>query len=154
MNFTEIEQIVAERVANAIETIVIYETKTRMARESMTQTKQQKDKTAGPSNKKVYAGNLPLCNKYKFHHIGPCAAKCGNCKRFGHQIKDCRTSVLKAKQRPSVTKQKAEVTCYECGELGHYKNGCPILKFHNCVDMYWKGEAREDSSATTLNVNV
>ncbi|GJU33379.1 hypothetical protein Tco_1176968 [Tanacetum coccineum] len=44
MSFVEIEQIVAERVANAIETIAIYETKTRMARESMSQTKQQKEK--------------------------------------------------------------------------------------------------------------
>ncbi|GKG58225.1 hypothetical protein Tco_0592004, partial [Tanacetum coccineum] len=44
MSFAEIEQIVAERVANAIETIAIYETKTHMARESMSQTKQQEDK--------------------------------------------------------------------------------------------------------------
>ncbi|GKC75230.1 hypothetical protein Tco_1126004, partial [Tanacetum coccineum] len=32
--------------------------------------------TAGPSNKEGYAGNLPLCNKCKFYHTGPCAAKC------------------------------------------------------------------------------
>ncbi|GKE64906.1 hypothetical protein Tco_1519067, partial [Tanacetum coccineum] len=64
------------------------------------------------------------------------------------------TSILKAKQRASMTKQKAEVTCYECGELGHYKNGYPILKYQNRVDNYWKGKAREDSSAMTLNVNV
>nr|GEV09542.1 hypothetical protein [Tanacetum cinerariifolium] len=84
----------AQRVANAIKTITIYETKTRMARESMNQTKQQEEKiaedisnkrkweddhkesssqqqnkkpkairayTARPSNKKGYAGNLPLC---------------------------------------------------------------------------------------------
>ncbi|GJY14675.1 hypothetical protein Tco_0385097 [Tanacetum coccineum] len=114
MSFAEIEHIVAERVANSIETIVIYATKTRMARESMSQTKRQKDKvaenagnkrkwegdhngsfsqqqnkgnkvfrahTTGPSNKKVYAGNLPLCNKCKFYHTGPCAARCGNCKQ-------------------------------------------------------------------------
>ncbi|GJX06217.1 hypothetical protein Tco_0194149 [Tanacetum coccineum] len=29
--------------------------------------------TAEPSNKKGYAGNLPLCNKCKFYHTGPCA---------------------------------------------------------------------------------
>nr|GEU73046.1 hypothetical protein [Tanacetum cinerariifolium] len=28
-----------------------------------------------PSNKKEYAGTLPLCNKCKFHHPGPYAAK-------------------------------------------------------------------------------
>ncbi|GKB52255.1 reverse transcriptase domain-containing protein [Tanacetum coccineum] len=80
--------------------------------------------TAGTSNKEGYAGNLPLCNKFKFHHTGPCVAKYGNCKRFGHQTRDCRTLVLRAKQRPSVVKQKAEVTCYECGMLGHYKSDC------------------------------
>nr|GEV90043.1 reverse transcriptase domain-containing protein [Tanacetum cinerariifolium] len=69
------------------------------------------------SNKKVYAGKLPLCNKCMFHHTGPCAAKCGNCKRLDHQTKYCRTPVLKAKQSPSVAKQKAKVTCYECGIL-------------------------------------
>nr|GEX68542.1 hypothetical protein [Tanacetum cinerariifolium] len=54
----EIEQIVAERVANAIEAIAIYETKTRMARESMTQTKQQKDKvTKNASNKRKWEGD-------------------------------------------------------------------------------------------------
>ncbi|GJZ75048.1 putative ribonuclease H-like domain-containing protein [Tanacetum coccineum] len=53
MSFVEIEQIVAERVANAIETIAIYETKTRMARESMSQTKQQKEKVVeNASNKR------------------------------------------------------------------------------------------------------
>ncbi|GJZ49918.1 reverse transcriptase domain-containing protein [Tanacetum coccineum] len=158
-----------------------------MARESMSQTKQQKDRvaenasnkrkwegnhngsssqqqnkehnvfrahTAGPSNKEDYVGNLPLCNKCKFHHTGSCAEKCGNCKRRGHQTKDCRTPVLKAKQRPSVAKQKAEVTFYECGELGHYKRECPILKFQNRMDKYWKGKARGDSSVTTFNVNL
>ncbi|GKA84747.1 putative reverse transcriptase domain-containing protein [Tanacetum coccineum] len=107
MSFAETEQIVAERVANAIETIAIYETNTRMACESISQTKRQEDKvaenasnerkwegdhngsssqqqnkehkvfrahTVGSSNKKVYAGNLPLRNKCKFHHTGLYAA--------------------------------------------------------------------------------
>nr|GEZ94328.1 hypothetical protein [Tanacetum cinerariifolium] len=85
---------------------------------------------------------------------GPCVKKCGNFKRRGHQTRDCWTSVPKGKQRPSVAKQKAKVTYYECGGLGHYKRECPILKFQNLMDKYWKGEAREDSSVTTFNVNV
>nr|GEV94282.1 hypothetical protein [Tanacetum cinerariifolium] len=44
MNLMEIEQIVAQQVANAIETIAIYETKTIMAHESMSQAKRQEDK--------------------------------------------------------------------------------------------------------------
>ncbi|GJY47173.1 hypothetical protein Tco_0436236 [Tanacetum coccineum] len=95
MSVEEIEQIVAQRVANAIEAIAIYE--------SINQTKQQENKVAGnasnkrkwesdhngssnqqhkghkvfwahavgPNNKK-YAGSLPLCNKCKCHHNGPC----------------------------------------------------------------------------------
>ncbi|GKB82389.1 reverse transcriptase domain-containing protein [Tanacetum coccineum] len=40
----EIKQVVAQRVANAIEAIAIYETKTNMARKSMSQTKRQEYK--------------------------------------------------------------------------------------------------------------
>nr|GEX15595.1 hypothetical protein [Tanacetum cinerariifolium] len=53
MSFAKVEQIIAQRVANAIETIAIYETKTHMACESMNQTKQQEEKIAeDTSNKK------------------------------------------------------------------------------------------------------
>nr|GEY93766.1 reverse transcriptase domain-containing protein [Tanacetum cinerariifolium] len=115
-SLAKVKQIIAQRVANAIETNAIYETKTRMARESTNQTKRQEGKiaedtnnkrkweddhkgsssqqlnkepmairahTVRPSNKKGYAGKLPLCNKCMFHHIGPCETKCGNCKRLG-----------------------------------------------------------------------
>nr|GEX03476.1 hypothetical protein [Tanacetum cinerariifolium] len=55
MSFTKIEQIVAQRVAYAIETIAIYETKTRMARESTIQTKRREDKVAkSASNKRKW----------------------------------------------------------------------------------------------------
>nr|GEU29585.1 hypothetical protein [Tanacetum cinerariifolium] len=110
--------------------------------------------TAKPSNNKGYTGNLPLCNKCKFHHTAPCAEKCGNCKRIGHQARDCRTSVLRAKLRPLVAKQKAEVTCYECGRLGHYKSDCLERKNQNQVTKKWKGKTSRDSSVMTNNVNV
>ncbi|GJT52557.1 putative reverse transcriptase domain-containing protein [Tanacetum coccineum] len=54
---------------------------------------------------------------------------------------------VRAKPRPSMAKLKAEVTCYECGELGHYKRDFPLVKFQNHVDKYWKGKARGDSNA-------
>nr|GFC35742.1 hypothetical protein [Tanacetum cinerariifolium] len=38
MSVEEIEQVVAQRVANAIEAIAIYEMKTNLARKSMSQT--------------------------------------------------------------------------------------------------------------------
>ncbi|GJS66199.1 hypothetical protein Tco_0680763 [Tanacetum coccineum] len=50
--------MVAQRVANAIETIAIYETKARMASESMSQTKRQKDKVVeNARNKRKWEGD-------------------------------------------------------------------------------------------------
>ncbi|GJR13782.1 putative reverse transcriptase domain-containing protein [Tanacetum coccineum] len=106
MSVEEIEQIVAQRVANAIEAIAIYE--------SINQTKQRENKVAGnasnkrkwegdqngspnqqqnkehkvfrahsvgPNNKKEYLGSLPLCNNCKFYHNGPCTIMCWNWKK-------------------------------------------------------------------------
>ncbi|GKB68620.1 reverse transcriptase domain-containing protein [Tanacetum coccineum] len=177
MSVEEIERVVAQRVANAIKAIAIYETKTNMARKSMSQTKQQENNVAenasnkrkwegnhnGSSsqqnkghkvprahttrliNKKAYAGSLPLCNQCKFQHNGPCTVKCGNYKKVGHITQNCRT--------PTAARNQRTLTCYECGSLGHYKSNCPIVKFQNRVDMYWKGKARGDSSVTTSNSN-
>ncbi|GJW28199.1 reverse transcriptase domain-containing protein [Tanacetum coccineum] len=150
--------MLALREANAIETIAIYEAKTRVACNLMNRVERQKDKVAeNASNKRKwegYAGNLPLCNKCKFHHTGLCAAKCGNSKRVGHQTRDCRTPIPRANQRPSMAKQKAEVICYECRRLGHYKNGCPEKKNQNQVNKQWKGKIYGDSSVMANNVNV
>nr|GEY46293.1 hypothetical protein [Tanacetum cinerariifolium] len=161
MSFVEVEKIIAQRVANSIETIAIYETKTLMAHESMNQINQQEERIAKntsskwkPSNKEGYAGNLPLCNKCMFHHNGPCGAKYGNCKRFAHQNRYRRTLVLREKQSPSVAKQKAKVTCYECGILGHYKSKCPKWKFQKRVNEYWKEKALRDSSVVANNVDI
>ncbi|GJY65782.1 hypothetical protein Tco_0468020 [Tanacetum coccineum] len=52
MSVEEIERVIAERVANAIEAIAIYETKTNMARKSISQTKQQECKVAENANNK------------------------------------------------------------------------------------------------------
>ncbi|GJR59397.1 reverse transcriptase domain-containing protein [Tanacetum coccineum] len=177
-NIKEFEGVVAQRVANAIEAIAIYKTKTNMARKSMSQTERQEDNvaenasnkrkwegnhngsssqqnkghtvprayTTRPINKKAYVGYLPLCNQCKFHHNGPCTVKCENCKKVVHITKNCRT--------PTTARNQRALTCYECGSLGHYKSNCLIVKFQNRVDMYWKGKARGDSSATTSNINI
>ncbi|GKD42334.1 putative reverse transcriptase domain-containing protein, partial [Tanacetum coccineum] len=39
---------------------------------------------------KIYAGNLPKCNRCNLHHHGPCPQKCQRCQRLGHMEKDCR----------------------------------------------------------------
>ncbi|GJR88587.1 reverse transcriptase domain-containing protein [Tanacetum coccineum] len=148
MSFAKIEQIVAQRVANAIKAIAIYEEKTRMDCDLMNQVKRQEDKVEeNASNKRKWEGD----------HVSPhwpVYGKYGNCKRVGHQTRDCKTPVSRAKRRPSVAKQKAEGTCYECGELGHYKSDCPKWKSQNHVNKYWKGKARGNSSVVANNVNV
>ncbi|GJT15291.1 putative reverse transcriptase domain-containing protein [Tanacetum coccineum] len=78
---------------------------------------------AGTGERKEYAGTLPLCNKCKFHHNGPCTVKCSNCKRVGHLTRDCWSSAATNNQRT--------LTCYECGNQGHYRSDCPELKNGN-----------------------
>ncbi|GJV84858.1 putative reverse transcriptase domain-containing protein [Tanacetum coccineum] len=58
MSVEEIELVVAQRVANAIEAIATYETKTNMACKSISQTKREENKVAeNASNKKKWGGN-------------------------------------------------------------------------------------------------
>nr|GFD24940.1 reverse transcriptase domain-containing protein [Tanacetum cinerariifolium] len=83
--------------------------------------------TAWPINKKAYDRSLPLYNQCKLHHSGPCIVKCGNYKKVGHIIQNCRTS--------ATAKNQGTRTCYECGSLRHYKSEYPIVKFYKHVDM-------------------
>ncbi|GKB84917.1 reverse transcriptase domain-containing protein [Tanacetum coccineum] len=110
--------------------------------------------TVRPSNKKVYARKFPQYNRCKLHHTGPCFMQCSSYKRIGHQTRDCRAPTLATTPRPLVAKQKIEVTCYECGRLGHYKSDCPRWKDQNPVNKQWKGKARGDSSVMTNNANA
>ncbi|GJT73920.1 putative reverse transcriptase domain-containing protein [Tanacetum coccineum] len=73
-----------------------------------------------PAEGKGYAGNLPRCNRCNSHHNGQCPPKCRKCQRTGHQEKDCRVRVPGAGVTPL-----QDVTCYGCGEKGHYKDKCP-----------------------------
>nr|GFA07281.1 hypothetical protein [Tanacetum cinerariifolium] len=58
MSVEEIEQVVAQRVANAIEAIAIYETKTNLAHKLISQTERKKEKVAeNASNKKKWESN-------------------------------------------------------------------------------------------------
>ncbi|GKE12635.1 putative reverse transcriptase domain-containing protein [Tanacetum coccineum] len=128
MSVEEIKQIIAKRVANAIEAVAIYE--------SINQAKQRENKISGnASNKRKWEG-------------APMEALANN------KTKGIKIPVPRAKQRSVVSGKKAEVICYGCGGLGHYKSNCPIVKFHNRVNMYWKGKAHGDSSAETSNINI
>ncbi|GJT41321.1 putative reverse transcriptase domain-containing protein [Tanacetum coccineum] len=90
--------------------------------------------TVGPGEKKAYTGDLPLCTKCNYHHIGQCAPKCGKCKRCGHATTDCRVNTNNNNKN-----QKAGA-CYECGNIGHMRRDCPKLKNHGNGN--WNGTAQ------------
>ncbi|GJZ78245.1 reverse transcriptase domain-containing protein [Tanacetum coccineum] len=90
--------------------------------------------TARSGERKEYAGTLPLCNKYKFHHNGQCNVKCANCKRVGHLTRDCRS--------PATSNNQRNLTCYECGNQGHYKSDCLELNNRNHENQAEGTEAR------------
>ncbi|GJZ19323.1 putative reverse transcriptase domain-containing protein [Tanacetum coccineum] len=75
---------------------------------------------AVPAEGKVYAGNLPKCNRCNFHHSGQCPPKCQKCQKAGHLEKDCRVRPPGAGVYPY-----QDVTCHGCGEKGHFRNRCP-----------------------------
>ncbi|GJX22763.1 putative reverse transcriptase domain-containing protein [Tanacetum coccineum] len=80
--------------------------------------------TAGPGEKKVYTGDLPLCTKCNYHHTGQCAPKCGKCKRYGHATTDFRVNT---NNNNNNNNNKAGA-CYECGNTRHIKKNCPKLR--------------------------
>ncbi|GJU69648.1 hypothetical protein Tco_1255907 [Tanacetum coccineum] len=74
----------------------------------------------GSGEKKPYGGSKPLCPKCNYHHDGECAPKCTNCKKVGHLAKDCWHPINANNQRT--------ITFFECGNQGHYRSDCPVLK--------------------------
>ncbi|GJR29023.1 hypothetical protein Tco_1105255 [Tanacetum coccineum] len=80
MSVEEIERVVAQRVANAIEAIAIYETKTNMAHKSISQTEQQECKLTENANNKrknpTIARNQRTHNCYEYGSLGHFKSKC------------------------------------------------------------------------------
>ncbi|GJU57012.1 hypothetical protein Tco_1234778 [Tanacetum coccineum] len=121
MSVEEIERVIAERVANAIEAIAIYETKTNMARKSISQTEQQECKVAENANNK---------RKWEGNHNGQCAVKFGNCKKVDHMTQRSVGKFLRAR----ISTELTTVITNWCGSLRHFKSKCPIVKFQKRVD--------------------
>nr|GFC29125.1 hypothetical protein [Tanacetum cinerariifolium] len=159
MSVEEIEQVVAQRVANAIEAIAIYETKTNLAHKSMSQTEQQEEKVAkNASNKRKWESNLngSLSQQNNGHKVPRAhiawpinkkayARSLSLCNQYKfHHSGPCTVKcgnykkvgrIIQNFKTPATAKNQRTRTCYECGSLRHYKGECPIAKFHKHVDM-------------------
>nr|GEW20821.1 hypothetical protein [Tanacetum cinerariifolium] len=85
---------------------------------------------AGKNERKGHVGSFPYCNKYKLHHKGLCTIRCGNCKKIGHQTRDCRVTVNPNAQGAVVGNQQS-IFCYECGRPRHFRKDCPKLRNQN-----------------------
>nr|GEV34549.1 putative reverse transcriptase domain-containing protein [Tanacetum cinerariifolium] len=86
---------------------------------------------AGNNERKPYNRPLPLYNKCKIHHEGPCIMRCRKCNMVGHLTRDCKVTIsITSTQRGQVVNQKV-VTCYECRRQGHYMSDCLKLKDQN-----------------------
>ncbi|GJX19006.1 reverse transcriptase domain-containing protein [Tanacetum coccineum] len=74
-----------------------------------------------------YAGKLPHCGRCGRHHTDVCPPACYNFGKAGHKAKDCRAPPRPTSQRGPGSQggQGSDVTCFGCGEKGHYKNKCP-----------------------------
>ncbi|GJU79903.1 putative reverse transcriptase domain-containing protein [Tanacetum coccineum] len=86
--------------------------------------------TTGNNKRRGYIGPHLLCNKCKYHHVGPCTMKCNNCKKVGHLTRDCTTTITPNTLRAPVGNQQG-VVCYECGRPGHFRKDFPKLRNQN-----------------------
>ncbi|GKB88611.1 hypothetical protein Tco_0960883 [Tanacetum coccineum] len=117
-----------------------------MARELMSQTKRQGDKVAeNASNKRKWEVTTMEIRAKRTKRI--------RCLEHTQLSQATRKSMLETYH--CVT--SASITTLarvRQSVVSTSRKKCPLLKFLNCVDKYWKGKARDDSSVTTSNVNI
>lgn len=78
-----------------------------------------------PTPLRQYIGDLLLCNKFNYHHMGACRDLiCNNYRKKGHTTKSCRSLTLTTTQGIGIGRNH---NCYKCGEVDHFKRLCPRL---------------------------
>ncbi|KAJ0600536.1 putative transcription factor interactor and regulator CCHC(Zn) family [Helianthus annuus] len=91
---------------------------------------------AQPPARKPYAGTAPYCNRCNGHHVAHQVCKqFTSCGRLGHTANICRAAPNQAAQNPAQAQGNAARppfppgSCYNCGEMGHFRNN--FLKLAN-----------------------
>ncbi|GKD10350.1 putative reverse transcriptase domain-containing protein [Tanacetum coccineum] len=87
--------------------------------------------TAANNERRVYNGLLPLYNKCKFHHEGPCTVRCGKCNKVGHLTRDCKAIISTTSNERGQVVNHRVLTSFECGKQGYDRSDCPSLKDQN-----------------------
>nr|GEU37874.1 putative reverse transcriptase domain-containing protein [Tanacetum cinerariifolium] len=140
MSVEEIKGVVAQRVANAIEAIAMFEMKTSLACKSKSQTKQKEEEVAeNASNKRKWESNHngSLSQQNNGHKVSRAyTAWPINKKAYAGSLPLCN-------QTPATAKNQRTRTYYECGSLGHYKTEQEALKA--------KKESSDKDSSTSDN---
>nr|GEW40027.1 putative reverse transcriptase domain, ribonuclease H-like domain, aspartic peptidase domain protein [Tanacetum cinerariifolium] len=108
--------------------------------------------TTGNNERKLYNGPLPLRNKCKLYHEGPCTVRCRKCNKVGHLTRDCKVIISTTSTQKGQVVNHRVVTCFECGRQGHFKSDCPQLKDQNHENKagYKNGVGEERGKAYVL----
>ncbi|GJW33024.1 retrotransposon protein, putative, ty3-gypsy subclass [Tanacetum coccineum] len=129
MSVEEIKRVIAERVANAIEAIAIYETKTNMARKSISQTEQQECKLAenANNNRKCPIVKFQKCVDKKISTLSERQAE--NKRKLNNTSKNNQNQ-----QQPNKRQNTGKAYAAGHGEKKYYggsKPLCPKCNYHH-----------------------
>ncbi|GJV00091.1 putative reverse transcriptase domain-containing protein [Tanacetum coccineum] len=112
---------------------------------------------AAPAGGKIYAGNLPKCNRCNLHHHGPCPQKCQRCQRIGHMEKDCRVRLQGAgrDQQKMEARGRAYVVIENPQQNPNVVTGTFLLNDHYACILFDSGAEKSFvSSAFTHFIDI